>query len=275
MTEDVPQTDLATEAWYSYMTTGRMPESIPQPWYQKPLLRPLVRRLPADPRCRICHNPFEGFGGRVLNLVGVERSRLNPYLCNLCEQMAEAFPGGAEVEASILFADVRGSTSIAEGMSASQFSQVIDRFYRAATHAIFQHAGMVEKLIGDEVNGFFVPGIAGEHHAQAALAAAKDILRATGHLAPEGPWVPVGIGVHTGEVYVGTVGEKGHNLDIAILGDNVNTAARLASAARAGEIILSEATRTAAEPTDQALQPLRLNLKGKQEPFDAWSLQLV
>jgi adenylate cyclase len=275
MTDAQEQDEQVEAIWHTYLLTGSMPDFVGQPWYQKPFTRPIVRRLPAEPRCRLCHNPFHGVGGRVLRLFGVEPSRMNPLVCNICEQMAESFPGGTEIEVTLLFADVRGSTTLAEGMSPLEFSRLIDRFYRAVSHVIFLRGGMVEKLIGDEVFGVFAPGIAGENHAGVAVKSGRDILKTTGHRREKGPWVPVGVGIHTGEAYVGTVGEKGQNIDITALGDNVNTAARLASVAAAGEIVLSEATRSAAGLATGDLEQRRLSLKGKQEPVDAWALQIA
>jgi len=203
-------------------------------------------------------------------MLGVHPSKMNPQLCNVCERFAEKHRGGAEIEASLLFADVRGSTGLAERMSASEFGRLIDRFYRAATRALYSHNGLVEKLIGDEVTGFFVPAFAGRMHARVAVEAGKAILAATGHGRGSGPWIPVGVGVHTGVAYVGAVGVETSGVDIAVLGDAVNTAARLASLAGIGEMIVSETTRDAAGLDTTGMQPRHLELKGRAEPVAAW-----
>jgi len=259
------------EVWRTYMTTGTAPDYVPQPWYQSRSLKPLVRLIPDDPRCHYCHYPFEGIGGRLAKAVlGIERSRLNPHMCNICERFAEDYQGGTEMEMSLLFADVRGSTALAEKMSAIEFSQLIDRFYRETTHVIFHAGGMVEKLVGDEVTAFFVPAFAGPNHARVAVQVGQQILRATGHSAPEGPWIPVGAGVHFGRAYVGTVGQKGSNIDIVVLGDNVNVAARLAGVAKTGELVISEAAREAGGLDSDGLEHRWFDLKGKEEPVEAW-----
>src|SRR5258705_10070605 len=90
----------------------------------------------------------------------------------------------------------------------------------------FMTRALLEKLIGDEVAGFFVPGFAGADHARVAVEAGEEILRATGHGEAGGPWVPVGVGVHTGLAYVGAGGAGGGVPDITVLGDAVNTASR-------------------------------------------------
>ncbi len=200
---------------------------------------------------------------------------MNPQLCNVCERFANKFRGGTELEVSMLFADVRGSTSLAEGIRPAEFSQQINRFYRAATNVLFHTNAFVEKLIGDEVAGFYAPGFAGPEHARVAVDAARRILKATGHDDPAGPWIPVGVGVHTGVAYIGSVEVAEGISDIALLGDAVNTTARLASKAGPGEVVISEATRTAAGLAQEGMQSRQFNLKGKSEIVDAWVLSLI
>lgn len=92
------------------------------------------------------------------------------------------------------------------------------------------------------------------------------VLRVTGHADLGGPWLPVGPGVHTGLAFVGAMGTEGRATDITALGDNVNIAARLASKAGPGEVLLSEATYAAAGPGLGSLEQRQLELKGKSEP---------
>src|SRR5512142_3276585 len=69
--------------------------------------RHLCRLLPSPPRCRYCYAPFHGAGGALVrSLYGRRQSNLNPTLCNVCEQFASRYQGGAEIELSLLFADV-------------------------------------------------------------------------------------------------------------------------------------------------------------------------
>jgi hypothetical protein len=93
-------------------------------------LRRVFRILPHDPRCKFCNAPFEGLGGSLVRvLFGKQRSALNPRFCNMCDEASRMFPGGNEVEMSMLFADVRGSTALSEKMSPTEFSKLINRFY--------------------------------------------------------------------------------------------------------------------------------------------------
>jgi len=272
-----PEQDPEAEAvWRDYLTTGGMPKQVRQPFYEWGIWRPLVRHLPSNPRCRICYYPFKGVGGWLSkSLLGLEPSKMNPQLCNVCERFAKEHRAGTELEVSMLFADVRGSTSLAEGIRPTEFSQQMNRFYKAATNVLFDKNAFVEKLVGDEVGGFFVPGFSGAEHARIAVEAAKKILEATGHTDPSGPWIPIGIGVHTGIAYVGSVEAAEGYTDIAILGDSVNTTARLTSKANPGEVVISEAARLAAGLEPEGMRSQQFDLKGKTETVDAWVLSVT
>jgi adenylate cyclase len=244
------------EEWYKMLTEG---EPVPRRLYH------LHGLLPSDPRCKLCGSPFKGWGGFIMHLMGRDQSRYNPHFCQKCEVYEH--PGGAEVVLTMLFADVRGSTTLAEQMSAREFSQLINRFYTVATHVLIQTDALVDRLLGDEAIGLFIPGFAGPEHPRKAIEAAKELLRLTGHGDPKGPWLPIGIGVHTGPAFVGVVGDERSTADFTALGDNVNITARLASSAAAGEILISDASCAAAGLDPGHLEHRRLELKGKSEPF--------
>ena len=110
--------------------------------------------------------------------------------------------GGAETDGAYLFADIRGSTALAEGMSPAEYHALLDRFFTAATGAVFKYDGYVDKFVGDELVALFFPLLTGERYVPRMVAAAQELLRATGHDDPKGPWVPVGIGLHAGPCLV-------------------------------------------------------------------------
>lgn len=256
------------ETWRSIMMTGDPPPSVRGPWYMSRRWKLVARRLPAAPRCRMCYYPFHGPGGSLArHLFDIRPSRMNPRICNRCEMFAEEFPGGAEVEMSLLFADVRGSTTLAESMSPAEFGRLINRFYDVSTQAVIEENGFIEKLIGDEVTGFFVPGFAGPEHTHSAVRSARTILDATRS------WIPVGVGVHTGRAFIGSVHSQAGVTEIAILGDAVNVAARLASQAGPGQILITDTARQAAGLEVDGLEARRLQLKGRSEPVDVWVWQ--
>jgi adenylate cyclase len=121
----------------------------------------------------------------------------------------------------------------------------MDRFYRTGVEALISYGALIDRFMGDQVVGYFVPGFAGPQHARQAVLCGLEILRATGH-DRETPWVPVGAGVHTGEAFVGSVG-KGEDLaELTAIGDAANVGARLASVADVGELVVSEAAYAAA-----------------------------
>lgn len=175
----------------------------------------------------------------------------------------------------MVFADIRGSTTLAEGMSATEFKKLIDRFYQVSTRIFIKTNAMIDKLIGDEVTAFYFPGIAGKDYAQLAIAAAQELLSNTGHEDQHGPWAPIGVGVHTGIAFVGAVGASDGLVDVTALGDAVNIAARLASQARVGEIMLSEQTIQAAKIDSENMETRRLELKGKSSTFEVKVMQIT
>lgn len=221
--------------------------------------------FPSNPRCVNCHRPFAGIGGTLFRVFkGVHKSDKNPRYCVGCHSFTTNFPGGAEIELTMLFVDVRGSTPLAEKMDAAAFSSLMNRFYEATIKVLVQADAFIDKLVGDEVTALFIPGYAGKEHARRAVDAGQDLLRVTGHANPDGPWVPVGVGVHTGTAWVGSIaGASGAAADFTALGDNVNIAARLASNAGQGEVLISEDTYEAARIKGAGLEKRELELKGK------------
>src|SRR5215210_695659 len=252
------------EEWYKMLTEG---EPIPRRIYH------LHGLLPSDPRCKLCASPFKGWGGFLMHLLGRDQSKYNPRFCQACEKFDH--PGGAEVVLTMLFADVRDSTKLAERMSAKEFSRLINRFYTVATHVLVQSDALVDRLMGDEAIGLFIPGFAGPEHPRRAIEAAQELLRLTGHRDTNGPWLPVGVGVHTGRAFVGVVGGEESTVDFTALGDNVNITARLASHAGPGEILISEASYAAAGLNREDLERRQMDLKGKSEPIGVRVLRVM
>ena len=247
------------EMWHKLLTEG-------DPMTRRG--RHLYGLIPSNPRCVSCHTPFAGIGGALgrTGLFGSRPSVKNPRFCTGCDFFIARFPGGAEVVLTMLFVDVRGSTTLAEKMHATEFSHLMNRFYEATINVLVQADAFIDKLVGDEVTALFIPGYAGKEHARRAVEAGQALLRVTGHGEPGGPWVPVGVGVHTGTAWVGAiVGASGAAADFTALGDNVNVAARLASKAGAGEVLVSEATCDAARMETGVLEKRDLELKGKSE----------
>jgi adenylate cyclase len=260
------------EVWYWYLTGQNKKGFSAQYETLVKFIRVWAGLFPGQPRCLECDRPLFGLGSR---LARTRPASYSPRLCNDCEQAMRAEEAGAEVELSLLFADVRGSTTLAETTSTADFKQLIQRFYQAAGDVLIQHNALVNRLMGDQVIGLFVPRFAGNEHAQVALAAALDLLRATGHANPAGPWVPVGIGLHTGLAYVGAVGSRAGVNEIAVLGSAANLAARLSSQAAPGEVLVSEVAAAAAGLAIAGAEVRQLEIKGLSQPVPVRSLRVA
>ena len=246
------------ERWRRLLNDGHPPLRIAQL---------MMRWIPSPPRCKLCFNPFGGAPGRVMRMAGFRPSRKNPNFCSRCCDMLPA--GGAEVHIGVLFADVRGSTTVAEGQSASEFAALLNRFYATATDVLVRRDAIVDKLIGDEVMALFVPGFAGQDYLRQAAEAGADLLRAVGYGSDAGPWLDIGVGVNAGVAFVGNVGDK--VMDFTALGDTVNVAARLQSRAASGELILAEEVQAACEDLFPDGESRTLELKGREVPVTAFA----
>jgi len=235
------------EAEWREVLLGRNPEF---------RLRKLLRHIPSQPRCKLCAAPFRGAGRPLMRMIGRAPWPKNPKYCECCFRTLTEMHGGAEINCSLLFADVRGSTALAEQLGTIDFRAMLERFYASATSVLIDHDAIVDKYVGDEVIGIFIPALSGERHAAQAIAAARALLTAI-------DWLPVGAGIHTGPAFVGAVG-AGANVDISALGDTVNTAARLASVAGSGEILVTIEAATAANLNVAESEQRDLELKGKR-----------
>jgi adenylate cyclase len=267
LTEKSEQDAMVEEVWRTYLTTGE--HKIERRH------RHIFRLLPGDPRCNGCYAPFQGAGSAVVRTIyGRRPSSLNPQLCNVCDEFAQKYQGGAEIELSLLFVDVRGSTALAEDMNPTEYSKLINRFYQAASQVMIQSDALIDKIIGDQVAGMYVPGFAGKEHPRRAIEAAREILQATGYGSSGKAWISLGAGVHTGTAFVGSLGSEQGTSDITVLGDAPNTAARLSTNAHKGEILISESAYKASGLESGDLEKRTLELKGKSEPVNAWVMRV-
>ena len=218
----------------------------------------VFRRLPRDPRCKLCQNPFAGVGGKLMGLVGRKPSRKNPNLCQYCfDHLPD---GGIEIDIGVLFADVRGSTTMGETATATEFARRLNRFYTTATDVLVRHDGLIDKLIGDEVMGLFVPGLAGSDYRRKTALAAVDLAVAVDD-------VPVGVAASGGMAFVGNVG-SGTVIDFTALGDAVNVAARLQSHAHPGQVVLTADLYALIAADHRDADSCRIDLRGRDQPVD-------
>jgi adenylate cyclase len=254
------------KVWYWFLTgerNGKFPLPV-ELW--KNFSQTLYRWFPGNPRCFECQMPLAGPSGLLLRPLGSRPSSFSSRLCSACENYVRQHEGGAEVELTMLFADVRDSTPLAESKGTSGFKDIIQRFYKETSNVLIEHNAMVNRLMGDQVIALFVPRFAGKDHAKAALRATQELLRVTGHGDSNGPWVPVGAGIHTGLAYVGAVGSATGVNEIAVLGSAANMCARLSSKAAAGEILISEDSVKSGSLDVTNLESRSLELKGVSQP---------
>ncbi|MBV8957482.1 MAG: adenylate/guanylate cyclase domain-containing protein [Actinobacteria bacterium] len=219
----------------------------------------LFRRLPHDPRCKMCQNPFAGFGGKLVGWMGRKPSRKNPNLCQYCFDHLPT-SGGLEIDIGIVFADVRGSTTMGEQTSATDFADRLNRFYATATDVLIRHDGIIDKLIGDEVMALFIGGLAGPDYRRKAALAALDLAAAVDEL-------PVGVAANAGVAFVGNVG-SGSVVDFTALGDAVNVGARLQSHASPGEVVLASELYELVAADHPGGRAERVAVRGRDEPVD-------
>ena len=216
----------------------------------------VFRLLPHDPRCKLCQNPFGGVGGKLVGLMGRRPSRKNPNLCQYCFDKMPS--GGIEIDIGLVFADVRGSTTMGEQSTATEFAERLNRFYATATDVLIHHDALVDKLIGDEVMALFIPGMAGPDYRRRAALAALDLADAVGDL-------PVGVAANAGVAFVGNVG-SGTVMDFTALGDAVNVGARLQAHASPGEVVLASELYDLISSSYPDARSELVEVRGRDEP---------
>jgi adenylate cyclase len=233
--------------------------------------RRLFALVPSPWRCKFCNAPFRGPYAGTFRSIGYAPSRKNPNICARCIESAPE--GGAVVPISVLFADVRGYTSLTERTSSVEVTALLSRFYAAASRALLAHEAVLGQIAGDEVMALFVPGLAGPGYPRKAVGAARSLLHAMGYGTLEGNWLDVGVGICSGEEYVGNVGGGGFK-DFTALGDVTNTAARLQAQTKGGEVLLCAATHAAAFDACAGAELRQLSLKGKAEPVAGYLIRV-
>lgn len=225
-------------------------------------------RLPSPPRCKLCYAPFRGIGSLLMKFQGRAPSNKNPRYCSRCDQFLRKFPGGAEVETTIMFVDVRGSTGLAESMTPMEFSRVMHNFYAQTFPVLNGTDGFILDVRGDGLLALYPPGFSGADHARKALRAVEELLRLE-IPGPNSTRIRFGVGVHTGVAYIGTMtGAESGVEDVTVLGDAANVAARLCSASLPGEALVSEAACNAAGVDVAHHKERSLEMKGKSAPMN-------
>ena len=185
--------------------------------------------------------------------------------------------GGVTQTITILFADIRGFTRISEHAQPEKIVQLLNRYFSAMTDIIFAHGGTLDKYLGDGMMALFgAPTVTPKDAANAmsaAVAMQRRMLSINDELRAEGyPEIGVGIGLHTGEVIVGYIGSERRS-EYTAIGDSVNTASRLESNAKAGEILVSEVTAKAAQSRYQLVPRDPISVKNREQPVPLFEVE--
>jgi class 3 adenylate cyclase/FixJ family two-component response regulator len=180
-----------------------------------------------------------------------------------------------EMEATILFSDIRGFTTLAEDLPAPEVARIIGRHLSAMAEVVLAHGGTIDKFSGDAVMAVFGAPDPIPDHAERALMCALDMQARQRELNGEGlaeglPDLGVGIGVNTGTVIAGVVGGGGR-LEYTVVGDAVNVAQRVQSEAAGGEVLATATTIGAASEDRIQAEPLgHRQVKGRREPVEVF-----
>jgi adenylate cyclase len=207
---------------------------------------------------------------------------LHPDLVDeLCRQHAPLGLGGEERELTVLFADVRDFTTVAERLSPPELTALMNEFFTAMTDAVLAHRGMLDKYIGDSLMAVFGAPLPDPEHpfnaCRAAVAMREALARLHARWRVEGrPCLEMRIGINTGPMVIGNMGTE-RRFDYTVMGDEVNVAARLEGANKAlgTGILVSASTRDAAG-AGVVLRPCgSIEVKGRKQPVAVFELLAV
>ena len=223
--------------------------------------------------------PLRGVASLPFRAVGIRPSRMNPNTCTICEMMFKRVMKARQVEidATILFADLRGYTNLSQSQSSGAMSELLDAFYDVCAAAIWRHDGIVNKTMGDAIMAVFNFPIRQDDHAAQAVRTAREVQerwiaqreKLSGAFGAEAETIGIGVGVDCGTVNFGEFGRT--HQDLTAIGTVVNVASRAQSAAAAGEILVTGAVheRAGAELSQSRARDYRL--KGIDEPARLWA----
>jgi adenylate cyclase len=223
--------------------------------------------------------PLHGLLSMPFRAFGVRPSRMNPNTCTICELMFTKVMRARKItiDATVMFADLRGYTGLSQSQSSDAVSGLLDAFYDESASAIWECDGLLNKTIGDAVMAVFNFPLKRDDHVKRALFAAREIQRnwcarretlAATHGLAAGD-LGIGIGIHSGELSFGEFGRS--HRDLTAIGTVVNTASRAQSVAEADQILVTQAVYERAQPDLMDSRAKAYRLKGFDTPVELYA----
>ncbi|MBI5970831.1 MAG: HAMP domain-containing protein [Deltaproteobacteria bacterium] len=198
-----------------------------------------------------------------------------PEVLNMILTNKETWFKGKKIRVTVLFADIRGFTSYSEKTTPDALIEHLNAYFSLMTEIIQRHKGYIDKFIGDAIMVVFGSPVAFDDHAVCAARAACEMqekLKIFNLQKSDADKIGIGIGLNTGEVVAGNLGSS-TKMEYAVIGDAVNTASRLCSAAKKGTVIISKSVHAEIKQSDFEFVKLDpVTVKGKAEPLEIYSL---
>lgn len=243
-----------------------------------------------SPQSRICKGcweqmripvPLRGPASMPFRVFGIRPSRMNPNTCTVCELMFTRVMKARKitVDVSVLFADLRGYTSLSQSLSSDNVSTLLDAFYDECAAAIWEFDGLLNKTLGDAIMAIFNFPIRHQDHAERAVLAAREIQRRcrsrrellfAENSGLDGSELGVGIGIDSGESSFGEFGRS--HRDLTAIGTVVNTAARAQSAAEPGGILVTKTVYDRARRQTAGSEGRNYQLRGFEKPIELYAV---
>ena len=182
--------------------------------------------------------------------------------------------GGVEQDVCILFSDIRGFTSMSETLEPSKVVKLLNEFFDKMIDVVFKYGGTLDKIIGDELMVLYGAPLKKKDDIKNAVITAKEMFttldKFNKEMVADGfPELRIGIGINYGKVICGNIGSE-QQMNYTVIGDTVNLASRLCSAAKPGEIIISESVHKELIGNHEFVLSEDLTLKGKRRPVKNW-----
>ncbi len=213
---------------------------------------------------------------KIKNVMGKYISK--DIMQNVMENIDQVKLGGIKSEVTILFADIRGFTSISETLSAEEVTGILNEYFSAVEPIIRKYDGVLNKFLGDAVMAIFGEPIKNKQHAINAVKCAHEILRKVKVLQAkwiqEGkPKIAIGIGINTGEAFVGNVGSE-ERLEYTVIGDTVNLASRIEAHNKIykTQFLISENTYNHINNIADVIKISNVTIRGKARRIDIYEV---